>query len=391
VKVLFTTLREKSHFLAMTPFVEACMRRGHEVAVAAPPDFAERVAATGAAFFPVGHPGDEGLRPIWMRFRGASMEELKRIAIGELFAGACARAAIPSVVDLLARFQPAIVLRESHEFSGVVAAEKCGIPHARIAICAPGAETEIRELAAAAVDGHLRDVGLPPDPTGERMHREPGLTLFPRSFDPLETAGAPLFRYRAPARPASPLPDWWVDQEGPLVYLTLGTVTGRLEMIRDAYRALLDAVAVLPIRALLTTGSELSPDLLGQIPPNVRVERFVPQDDVLPRAAAVVCHGGSGTVLGALAAGLPLVVTPMFADQPHNARRVAATGTGLAVLPPDLNPETLRAALSRVLEDPSFRVAAQQMAREIAALPAVDEVATEIERLAALRTSTNSL
>src|SRR5438128_1215203 len=84
-----------------------------------------------------------------------------------------------------------------------------------------------------------------------------------------------------------------------------------------------------------------------------------------PRAAAIVCHGGSGTVLGALAAGVPMVVTPLFADQPHNARRVAATGTGLALFPPDLQAETLRAAVSRVLGEPSFRDAAQAMAREI--------------------------
>src|SRR5882672_1936747 len=106
MRLLFTTLREKSHLLAMTPFIEGCLRRGHEVAVVAPPDFGDRVAATGALFLPFGHPGDEGLRPIWTRFREVPREELARMAIGELFAGACAGGAIPGLMETLDRWRP---------------------------------------------------------------------------------------------------------------------------------------------------------------------------------------------------------------------------------------------------------------------------------------------
>jgi UDP:flavonoid glycosyltransferase YjiC (YdhE family) len=88
---------------------------------------------------------------------------------------------------------------------------------------------------------------------------------------------------------------------------------------------------------------------------------------VLPRAAAVVCHGGSGTVLGALAAGVPMVVVPLGADQPHNAQRIAATGAGLALPKPDAS--SLRAAIERVLAEAVFRNNARRLAAEIAALP----------------------
>ena len=60
--------------------------------------------------------------------------------------------------------------------------------------------------------------------------------------------------------------------------------------------------------------------------PSVRVERFVPQEDVLPACAAAVVHGGSGTTLAALAHGLPLVLVPQGADQFENAARVEAAG-----------------------------------------------------------------
>jgi UDP:flavonoid glycosyltransferase YjiC (YdhE family) len=382
MRVLFTSIRNTSHFLPLVPFVEACRSRGHEVAVAAPPDLAERVAATGAAFFPFGHPGDEGLRPIWMRLRDASDDELRQIVVGEIFAGACARTALPGLLETTQQWRPSIVVRESQEYASVVATEKLGIPHIRVAITLRSAEAQLLPAAAPAVDAHGRGVGLPPDPSGERMLREPVLTLFPASLELPEPELAQVRRFRAGRKQASSLPEWWGARRGPLVYVTLGTVVGGMDVMRSAYRVALDAVSDLPIRVLLTIGADLPLEALGEVPPNAHVERFVPQDDVLPHAAAVLCHGGSGTVLGTLAAGVPLVVAPMFADQPNNAERIAAVGAGLAMPTRAASAEDLRRALTRVLEEESFRIAAQRLAAEIAALPSVDDAALEIERLA---------
>jgi len=379
MRVLFTTLREESHFLPMIPFIGACKRRGHEVAVSAPPDFAERVAETGATFFPFGHPGDEGLRPITARTVGAPVDDVKRIVIGEIFAGACAAAAIPKLIETMQHFKPHVVARESFEFAGLIAAEEVGIPHMRVAICAQGTEGEIRSLAAQAVDGHRRNLGLSPDPCGERIRGEGAVTLFPESFEGPKGEASSILRFRAARRGAETLPDWWPGQDGPFVYATLGTVAGRFETMQDAYRAALGAFAGVPIRVLLTIGAKLPIEALGEVPPNVHVERFVPQDDVLPHAAAVLCHGGSGSVLGALAAGVPMVVTPIFADQPYNAERVAAIGAGLAVPNGERDSGALRKAISRVLAEESFRVAARRIAEEIATLPLVDDAATAME------------
>ncbi|HEY7537386.1 MAG TPA: nucleotide disphospho-sugar-binding domain-containing protein [Gaiellaceae bacterium] len=132
----------------------------------------------------------------------------------------------------------------------------------------------------------------------------------------------------------------------------------------DAYRKALEVLADLPVRVLLTSGRELD---LGPVPDNVHVERWVPQQDVLAHAAAVVCHGGSGTMLGALAAGKPTVLTPLFADQPHNAVRVAAVGAGVVT-----SIDRLRTAIERVLEEERYRLAAEHVAEEMRRLPAVD-------------------
>jgi hypothetical protein len=376
--VLFTSLREKSHFLPLVPFIGALQRRGHVVGVSAPADFAERVHALGAEFLPFGHPGEEGLGPIWARMRDATGDALMTLAVGELFAGACAGAAVPGLLEIVERWKPDVVLRESCEFAGLVAAEKLGVRHARIAIFGQKWEADIVSLAATPVDHHGRAVGLAPDPGGERIRNEVALTLFPQSFEAAQPVGA-LHRIRLPRKDAPPLPDWWGSPQGRFVYVTLGMVAGGVERARVAYRAAIDALAELEVRALLTVGTDLPLDALGELPPNVHVERFVPQDDVIPHAAAVVCHGGSGTVLGALAAGVPLVVAPMFADQPYNAERITAIGAGLAV--PPGNAEELRTVLARVLAEESFRSASERMAREMTTHSSLDDAVSEIARI----------
>jgi MGT family glycosyltransferase len=133
------------------------------------------------------------------------------------------------------------------------------------------------------------------------------------------------------------------------------------------FGGMLAAAADLPARVLMTVGRELDIDALGPLAPNVHVERFVPQADVFGHASLVVTHGGSGTTLGALAAGLPLVVVPLFADQPDNARRVEAVGAGVMAEPPGI-----REAIETVLGEAKYERAAQRLAQEIAWLPSTD-------------------
>jgi MGT family glycosyltransferase len=184
-----------------------------------------------------------------------------------------------------------------------------------------------------------------------------------------------------------PLPAWWDSADAPLVYVSFGTVLGHMSVAAHVYRTVLAAVAGLAVRVLLTVGRGFDPSRLGSLPPNVHVEPWVDQADVLAEADVVVCHGGSGTVLGALAAGVPLVMVPSFADQFENARRIAHARAGLTVEArtapetrsrPHLDEEhgsrRIRVAVEEVLSNPSYQRHAGRLAREMAAWPTAEEV-----------------
>lgn len=107
--------------------------------------------------------------------------------------------------------------------------------------------------------------------------------------------------------------------------------------------------------------------------------------ELLPRCDAVVTHGGYGTVTAALSHGCPFVLLPISADQPMNAAGCAASGVGITVEPRDRTPSAIRAATTAVLEDPRYRRAAQQSARELRDRPGIELALDLLERLVGTR------
>lgn len=123
-------------------------------------------------------------------------------------------------------------------------------------------------------------------------------------------------------------------------------------------------------------------EALGPQSENVTIARYVPQTEILPRASAVISHGGSGTVLAAMAAGLPQRCLPQFADQPQNAAAVADAGVGLALQANALDHHTIRESLTRLLTDAAFRSRALALRNEITRMPSPDAVASLLAKLA---------
>jgi MGT family glycosyltransferase len=129
-------------------------------------------------------------------------------------------------------------------------------------------------------------------------------------------------------------------------------------------------------------GPDLDPLELGPQPANMHIERFIPQTALLPHCTLVVSHAGSGSVLGALAHGLPMVLIPLGADQPLSAARCEALGVARVLDSITVTPAGVRAAAATVLAEPSYRRAAQQVQDEIRALPGPEHALALLERLA---------
>jgi UDP:flavonoid glycosyltransferase YjiC (YdhE family) len=369
MRVLISTTRGAGHLGPLLPFARALLRNNDDVIVTVVRAGARLVEDAGLDVWPIPDPPDEQRLPVFERARGMSEEDANRLVASEVFARIDARNALPGVKAAIQMWRPDVVLYESGELAAPIAAEKLGVPSVRVAIMVGGAEEFLLAAAAPALDELRAEAGLPPDPGARRLLSRPAFGLTPPMLeDP--AAPARIARFREVRPDAAPLPDWWDGNDWPLVYLTLGSVAPQMDFFPGLYRAAIDALAVLPARILVTIGRDRDPSELGDVPPNVHVARWVPQDDVMPHAAALVSHGGSGTVRGGLVGGVPMAVVPLFADQPHNARRIEAIGAGIAVEAREI--ASLPGVVGRLLSEPGYREVAQRAAAEIEALPPVD-------------------
>jgi UDP:flavonoid glycosyltransferase YjiC (YdhE family) len=372
------------HLNPLLPFLAAAQRREDETLVVGPPALREMVERAGYPFRAGGEPSEAEVAPIRERLPVVPPHEASMLGNRELFGRLAATAMLPGVERACAEWSPDLVLRDPCEYASAVVTGRLGISSAQVAISLAEAEAWSIAAAAPALDAHRS--GLV-----DELRASPYLTRFPSSLDPSPFPATIRFRDSGPTR-GGPLPDWWDGADAPLVYLTFGTVLGHMSIAAGVYRTALSAIAGVPVRALLTLGRRFDRSGLGPIPANVHVEAWVDEADVLAAADLVVCHGGSGTTFGALAAGVPVVVVPLFADQFENGRRVADGGAGLVVeatrttdapvrrLIGEEDAPRVAAGIMSALATPSYRRSARRIAAEMASARTVDEVLADLLR-----------
>jgi UDP:flavonoid glycosyltransferase YjiC (YdhE family) len=369
MRVLMTSTPGAGHIGPLVRFAKAFRRAGVQVLVAVPGAAAATVRAEGLPLWAFDVPEARERDAIIASMLELGPEERARRIVGDVFAGIDARAAYPGALTAYRAWGPDVILSEACELAGALVAERVGIPSATIGISNAGRSEPLMDLAVAPTDALRAELGLAADPDGLALRCAPYLTLFPESLDDPFVAGVEVRRYREVAtRALRPLGDWWPGDGRPLVYLSFGSVAPTMDLFPGLYREAVAALAALPVRVLVTIGRERDPADLGPLPANVHVERWLPQADVMPHATAMVCHGGSGTVRMGLAAGVPMAVLPLFADQPWNAQRVAELGAGVVIEDAGETGE----AVGRLLGDGSYAASAQRAAAEISALPPVD-------------------
>ena len=190
------------------------------------------------------------------------------------------------------------------------------------------------------------------------------------------------------AGPLLSVPEWARDAGAPesddgrpLVLASLGTT---FQDQTPVMRRMIEALGRLPVRGIATLGPAMRVEDMPR-PANVEVVASASHDLIVPRCAAVICHGGHGTVLRPLMHGVPVLCLPMGRDQPENAVRIAARGAGLT-LPKSASAGRIAWRVTRLLEEPAFRENARRLGAAVAAEADGGVRAAEaIERLAVQR------
>jgi len=236
-------------------------------------------------------------------------------------------------------------------FSGYAAADRAGWGEFRAEFA------RVIEPLHDSFDEFCRERGAAPLPEGELIHTSPDLNLwlYPEEADypRAEPLREPLWRnlpscVRSTDEPWE-LPEQLGSGEGPLVYLSLGSLgSGDVELMRGLIATLADS----PYRVIVSMGPQHEELTLAD---NMAGAEFLPQTSLLPQVDLVITHGGNNTVTEALHFGVPMVVLPLFWDQYDNAQRVHETGFGRRLPTYEHSPDELRGAIDGLLADAALR------------------------------------
>lgn len=386
MRVLFSAVPEAGHLNPLFPLARALVKRGHSVAFASSPRFGARAEASGFEAYPTGDEFDAWYGELMRRVggppgEGLAPEEIERWFVPRLFAQVGAENTIADLIALLETWRPDLAVHDTYQFAAPLAATLGGVPYVSHGL-GPLPPLDIFAAAGDAVAPLWQQYGSTPPPFGG-VFVHACLSISPPALEsPLP---AEIVDHVWPLRPVGydaggrlrEVPDWLDSLANrPVVYGTLGTF---LNTDMGVFRAILDGLAGEDLEVILTVGENNDPAALEPVPPNAHVERYIPQSHLLDRCAALVCHGGSGTILPALGRGIPLVLIPQGADNFTNAGRCADAGVGLVLRPGEVSPDAVRTAVRRVLDDEDFKVHARDVGAEIAAMPEPDDVSARLE------------
>jgi UDP:flavonoid glycosyltransferase YjiC (YdhE family) len=419
---LFATFPGAGHTYPALPVAKALLDRGHSVRWYAGAAYAERITTVGAAFCSMSGEDfslieSDDLYPERRPLRG--IKKL-RFDMAHVFARPV-RTYLADVQRLLEAEPADLVVGDTGFLGGPILAELGGPPFAAFGITVigfpdrnlapfglglpPGRKGPLVWFRNRLLDQFARrvifkpmtdevnririELGLPP--TRQSVFEYP---LASSLYLQLSTAGfeyprsdlPPIVRYVGPTRPLvdhawSP-PSWWSDLRAgrPVILVTQGTVATDADQL---LRPSVDALAAEDVLVVAVTGGA-DPATLGAVPANARVERFIPFGELLPYVDVFVTNGGFGGVQLALADGVPIVGAGTTEDKLEVNGRVAYSGVGINLRTQTPTREQIRAAVREVLQIPSYRNRAAQLAAEIATAGREEGAADALEEAARL-------
>ena len=364
-------------------------QRGHTVRVSAPERFSETIRDLGCE--PAPHP----LRAEFDPAHGRALDDQEKFMRDTFFGPWLAEALRANVADR----RPDVVVVDYLLRSVMVEAERLELTTASLVHMAsyrtpnPDADADADaqwgwrwqydQVNRLRAEADLASLPVTPDISAtlaQACRAAQVLVTLPRELDSWPSPPAnvvyvgPINESRSPAPWRSP---WPPDDERPLVVVSFGTTYMHQE---DVLERVLDAVTSRPWRVLVLTGNDFDPAEL-RMRPDIRVDRYVPHERVLPHARLAIIHGGMGTLLECWRAAIPSVCIPLGRDQHDNARAASALkatvalGTGAATA-------DIVAAIDTALHSPEIRHGTNTMARSLANYSGATSAADAIEDLA---------
>jgi UDP:flavonoid glycosyltransferase YjiC (YdhE family) len=389
MRILFSTLSGFGHFHPLVPLARALKQAGHEVAFAAPPSFREVIEHTGFRYFPAG--GDlVTVSPAEaQRQQAEALADMEKwlTIMADMLVTQAAQKMVPGLLAACKEFRPQLLVRNQIEFAACAVAEHLNLPHVSVQVTAGTPALIYSPPVVERLNALRASLGLEADPDSQMPFRYLHLSFVPPSFNmgmldmvPTGHAMRPVIFDQSgdESLPA------WTERVGkrPLVYVTLGTLFNKLHQI---FTPIIAGLRDEPIELAVTVGRDQDPAVLGPQPPNVHVERYIPQTLLFPRCSVAILHGGWNSVVSALCHGIPLLIVPVAADNPLNAEACQQLGVGKVIQPQELSPERVRTAVHELLNDPSYRQKAQAIQKEVQALPGMDQAVKMVERVATER------
>ncbi len=400
MRVLFTVSAWRGHWYPLVPLGWALQAAGDEVRVVCAPSQAGQVGAAGLTPVPVLAEVDMAflarLQNVWNAQEGswpypglpphpvtgspmASLAEFSFADFGReagtRLAGPAARS-FDAAVDFAHAWSPDLVVHELLSMEGLLAAQVLKVPSVLHLWGPVGTEEDEPGLRVR-----------PEDPTG--AFRRHGVGEFaPEMIDRvIDTCPEPLrpptsaerlpmryVPYNGPGTVPTTLPD---RGDRPRVCVVWGNSTRLVGPHAFKLPEVVEAVASLDAEVVLTA-SPADVAALGALPAGVHVLEHCPLHLLLPSCDAVVHHGGAGTTMTALAAGLPQLAMACAMDQFLNSRRVAASGAGIALPAHAADVTGVREAVCRLLSEDRHRGAAHRLREEMGRMPAPSDVAARL-------------
>jgi UDP:flavonoid glycosyltransferase YjiC (YdhE family) len=376
MRVLVTAISGHGHLFPLVTTAWALRAAGHDVLFATGGDMSA-VQSTGLHSYDVA-PGLD-MRKL---FDGDVGEAFRSTTRGRRFADnpgdlrdhpafrlfhGLAEGMVDGLVGLARDWRPDVVVYEAMNVIGLLAARAAGAPAVAHGIGVSHNSEVMAHFGAMQLDIFQR-FGLDQLPEPDVF-----LDVTPPSMKP-RPDGWPM-RY-VPYNGGGQLPSWLTSEpERPRITVTLGTVAPMMTGIGPVER-IAAAAEKIDAEFVVAMGSGVDTSSLRDRPDNVRLVGYVPLGPLLATSAAVIHHGGAGTTLTALDAGVPQVVVPQGADGPANAAAVAAAGCGLDVTGEELDAQLVE----RLLTDDSLRSNAARIRAEMHAMPSPAEIADQITK-----------